>query len=189
MRSEGYSNLKQKTWPFSIEPRKSAKLREMGLLKIEYQRGAGHPRDADLLMDHPDGLYFTSRDPLQYTNNPSAMVLNTVSRFKTLVYISSNFISPTDHPRLDISYTLRRNLCHPIRPRNLVTKSTINPYPVRGITTSIIHLLVHNSAVYQPPIPLPANNMLLRIAFPAKPHVHAKASTNRTPDRRSPSQL
>jgi hypothetical protein len=182
MRSEGYSNLKQKTWPFSIEPRKSAKLREMGLLKIEYQRGAGHPRDADLLMDHPDGLYFTSRDPPQYTNNPGAMVLNTVSRFKTLVYISSNFISPTDRPRLDISYTLRRTICHPIRPRNLVTKSTIIPYPIRAITTSIMHLLAHNSAVYQPPIPLLANNMLPRIAFLAKAPRPCQRVTNRAPD-------
>jgi hypothetical protein len=154
------------------------------LLKIEYQRGAGHPRDADLLIDLPDSPYFTSRAPPEYTNNPGAMAPNTESRFKTLLYISSTFISPNDRPRLSISYKLRRTICHPIRPRSLVTKSTITPYRVRGITTSIIHPLVHNSAVYQPPIPLPANNTLPRIAFPAKATRPCQRVSNKTPDRR-----
>ena len=120
-------------------------------------RRSGHPRDAVLLIDHPNGPYFTSRALPQYTSNPGAVVLNTVFRFKTLLCISSNFISPTDRPRPGLCYTLRSTICHPIRPRNLVTKSTIIPYPVRGITTIVMHLLVHNSAVHQPPISLPVN--------------------------------
>jgi hypothetical protein len=125
-------------------------------------------------------FYFTSL-ALVY-NNPGAMALNTVSRFKTLVYISSNFISLTDRPRLDISYTLRHTICHSIRPRNLFTKSTIIPYPVCGITTTIICLLAHNSAVYQSPFPLPANNMLPRIASLAKAPRPCQRVTNRAPD-------
>jgi hypothetical protein len=141
------------------------------------------------LINHSDGLYSTLRARPQYTNNPGAMALNTVSWFITLVYISSNFVSPTDRPRLDISYTLRHTICHSIRPRNLFTKSTIIPYPVRGITTSIIHLLFHNSAVYQPPISLPVNNMLYRIAFLAKAPRPCQSVTNGTPDRLSSSKL
>jgi hypothetical protein len=98
---------------------------------LEHQRGASHPRDANLLIDHPNGPYFTSRARPEYTNNPGAVVLNTVSRFKTLLYIFSNFISPTDRPRLGICCTLRRTICHPIRPRILVTNSTIIPTPSR----------------------------------------------------------